>query len=355
MLEAIYHPNYVPEISWYKSQLLLWDKIYRIVPHSVEKEFGTKGLSKEWNIPECYVPTVDLCMPDYDYFDDRKLSIKRQLEELSKTHLNTFEEDYFFLNIAKIPDWVGDVLNEYQLRKKETYKEWDAEHYLVREDASDFLMSCVAHSMSIGRNTSPLTNKKMCCFATYANQIGRIGSEQPSGENLKSLIAGVFDFMVPGNIDKLSFSDVIDIRNEYNSLREAASDCIKSISDEFGLNNAIIKDRADELLKSALEKFEKEVRKFKRNTWKRVFKNWKVQTLATTLGFVGGYLAGGPDVAVAAASGSGGISILNHIAGRDEPARIAKTIQYFNKINEKIALNEYVEGLLNYRKLVFDY
>ena len=69
---------------------------------------------------------------------------------------------------------------------------------------------------------------------------------------------------------------------------------------------------------------------------------------------IGGYLAGGPAASLALGTGAGGISILNHIAGKEGPEEIASTIQYFNKINERIELNEFVEGLLTYRRLVFD-
>ena len=354
MLEAIYHPNYIPDPIWYKSQLLLWDNIYRIIPYSVEDKFGPMQISERWNIPEEFVPTVDLQMPDFQFFEDRKRAIKKQLNEFSKENLKEYgSEDHFYLNTAKIPSWVGDSLKKYRLRKKKTLKVWGSKHYLVRDDASDFLMSCVAHGLSSNRGMSSLTNQKISCFATYANQIGKEGKEKPSGDNLKSLIAGVFDFMVPGDINKLTFKDVIEIRSEYSSLRESASNCIQSISEEFKLNEVIIKKRADDLIQSSLNKFEKEVEKFKKGVWRRIFKDWRVQTLATTMGMVSGFIAGGPAAALGIGTGAGGISILNHIAGKEEPADIGNTIQYFNKINEKIELNEFVEGLINYRKLVF--
>lgn len=353
MLEAIYHPNYVPDISWYKFQLLLWDRIYRIVPYSVEDEFGSFRLADRWDIPKEYVPIIGLRMPDHQYFEDRKIAIKRQLKELSKKKNNLFgEDDHFYLNTAKVPAWVGKTLNQYGLRKKKTCTVWRAKHYLVREDAADFLMSCIAHRMSMNRGMSPLTDKQVSCFATYGNQIGKKGKDQPSGESLNSLVAGVFDILVPGNIEKLSFKDVIDIREEYAQLRGAACNCLESISDEFKLNQVVNKRKADELINFALNKFDDEVKKFKKGTWRHIFKDWKVQTVATTLGMLASYIAGGPEAALALGSGSAGISIMNHIAGKDDPSNIEKTIQYFNRINQRIELNEFLEGLMNYRKLV---
>ena len=353
MLEAIYHPYYIPDKNWYKTQLLLWDKIYRIVPSSVNDEFGKKKLADLWDIPEKHVLTKDIEMYDHKYFDERKKAITNQLKKLSKDkHKKYIENQHTYLNSAKIPKWVGETLKKYQLREKKLFKKWQAEHYLVREDASDFLMSCVAHRMSIYYGTSPLTDKKISCFTTFGNQIGKLGKEQPSGESMKSLIVSVFNILVPGDIEKLSFKDVLDIRTEYEALRQSATKFIKTIADEFTIEQVVDKKTAESLVKSASFKLEEEIDRFKKQTWKRIFQDWRTQSIATTLGTVASYIAGGPEIALALGSGSAFITIMNNITGKEESNAIDDTIQYFSMINRKIEINEFTEGLLNYRKFV---
>ena len=112
MLEAIYHPSYVPDSSWYKTQLLVWDKIYRIVPYSVEKSFGASKLASDWNIEENLVPTKDIDMPSHRYFDYRKEIIVNQFKKFSEIKASNFtDENYFYLNSAKVPDWIATKLN----------------------------------------------------------------------------------------------------------------------------------------------------------------------------------------------------------------------------------------------------
>ena len=353
MLDAIYHPNYVPDITWYKTQLLLWDNIFRIVPYSVIDSFGASKLAEIWDIPEKYFRSIDLTMPDKKYFNDRKFAIKNQLLKLSKKKLDNFcDEKHFYLNSAKIPEWVGNTLLEYHLRKEKILDRWGAKHYVVREDASNFLMSCVAHSIGQNRAMSPLTDITLSCFAIYGNQIGTYGNQKPSGENLKSLIAGVFNIMVPENIDTMNFKDILEIREEYSDLRKAVSKVITSLSNEFMLHVVAEEERANELLKYALNRFNTEVNKFKNRRWRRIFKDWKTSSVATVLGAGGAFLAGGPAVAVGCAVGGAGITLMNIIAGREDPSEIQKTVQYFNKIKEKIDYNEFIEGLINYKRIV---
>ena len=75
MLEAVYHPSYRPNIEWYKTQLLLWDNIYRIIPYSVERKFGPSILASEWGVPEEIVPSIGFWTPETQYFEDRLLLI----------------------------------------------------------------------------------------------------------------------------------------------------------------------------------------------------------------------------------------------------------------------------------------
>ena len=132
MLEAIYYPSYVPDINWYKTQLLLWDSIYRIVPYSVENDFGAGRLSSLWNIPENYLRTVSFGMPDEQYFEDRKYAIVQQLKKLSEEKNDNYHnEEHFYLNTDKVPRWIGDTLLELGLRKKAKKYKWGAKHYLV--------------------------------------------------------------------------------------------------------------------------------------------------------------------------------------------------------------------------------
>ncbi len=355
MLEAIYHPYYMPEKNWYKIQLLLWDNIYRIVPNSVENSFGDVALSEKWEVEPKYLQTRDVILPNEEYFNLRKDVIIKQLQKLSlvkKTH-RYHTDRHYHLNINKIPNWVGEKLLDLNLRRRESVGVYGGEHYSVREDASNFLMSCLAHSFSIRENLSPLTNIQSSCFVTYGNQIGVAGQDQPEGENIKSTITGVFKYMVPKDITKLSFNEVIDIRDEYYDLRQGTRRCIEKVTEEYSLDKVIDTKRSQDLIKSAVSDYESDVEKFKKGTWRRVFKGWQLQTFGTAICTVGGYLAGGPVVASIAASLGGGISITSQIANRNESSDIDKSIQYFSKINKALNLKEFHNSFLDYENLIF--
>lgn len=352
-MNAIYHPSYLPDHNWYKTQLLVWDEIFRIVPYSVEDRFGARRISEIWEVPEDYVPTIDLRMPDHQFFEDRKKVILKQLKHLSKLPNKNFDEDeQFYLNSAKIPEWVAKSLKNYRLRKKRSSAVWGAKHFLVRADASDFLMNCVAYGLSSNLGMSLLTDRKSSCFVTYANQIGLEGEAKPSGDNYSCLLAGVFDIMVPGNIDILTFEDIIEIRNEYGPLRKSVNNCLKAISDEFNLTAVIDDRRGEALIQDSLEEFRRELERFERSSLKRLFTDWRTLSLGSSVAILGALLAGGPSAAIGCAVGSGGVTLLNQLVSANTPSNIQNTVQYFSQINERIDRNTYIDEFVNYRRLI---
>ncbi|MBU1951054.1 MAG: hypothetical protein KJ927_20250 [Candidatus Eisenbacteria bacterium] len=169
---------------------------------------------------------------------------------------------------------------------------------------------------------------------------------------MKSLIAGVFEFMVPKNIDKLDFAEVVKIRDEYDDLRKGAANFIKRIADEFELERVVDEKRANELIGDATTEFKKKVEDFKRCSLRRIIKDWKTQTVATSIGMLGGYIAGGPGASVGIGIGGGVFSIINHFVGAAKSTQMEKTVRYFSVINRQIEQKEYIEGLLSYRRLV---
>lgn len=345
MLDAIYHPHYMPNINWYKSQLLVWDKIYRIVPNSVEKKFGACALASQWDISEEYFNTIPVSIPDKDYFNNRKSTIQLQLLELSKRKINSFlDEEHFYLNSEKIPKWLGEYLLELGLRKKNIHQIWESEHYLVRKDASDILMSWLAHSMSHVRAMFPLTNVSSSYYSIYANQIGE-KTRYSAGESMNDLVTGIFNIMIPSDLSSLSFKDVIFLREEFTSLREALARTIKNLSYEFSLNRFIEINRAKELLDEALNKFSNDIERFKKQTFWRTVADWKMAALATSILTGGAFLAGGPKEALLCAGVGGVLTLLNNLGGKVEPNDIQKGIQYFCNINEKLEIEELINGL----------
>jgi hypothetical protein len=352
MLEAIYHPYYVPDKDWFKIQLLLWDKIYRIIPYSVYDQFGDFALSEQWEIPKEYLPTIDFEMPNKIYFQERKQVIVSQLSQMAKERTGSFiDDEQFYLNSDKIPTWIAEVLLELNLREEGSIDAYKAQHYKVRTDVADFLLSCIAHGISLRNVVSPLTNIENSCFATYGNQIGFLGHDQPAGENIKLTIAGVFDLMVPNDLTKLPFTEVIKIREEYTDLRQATSRCIQGVIDKLNLEKIIDKKRSEDLINSALDEYQLEVQKFKKGWFVRTIKDWRTQSLTTILATGGGFITGGPLGALIAGGVSGGLSILTHIASDNEPSDIAKSIQYFNQINKRFEINEFAKSLAEYGNL----
>jgi hypothetical protein len=349
MLDAIYHPSYVPDKDWYKTQLLIWDNIYRIVPHSVNASFGSSKIADQWEIEENLVQTKDIMMPSHQYFDSREKIITNQFKMLSKIKSHFFTaEDYFYLNTAKVPDWIGDKLNIYKLRKEKVIDEWGSKHYLVRSDVSDFIMSCIAHNFSLEQGLSPLTDRKASCFATYGNQIGDISNRQPVGENLSTFLTGVFNIMVPSNVQMLSFRDIMQIRDEYKDLREAVSNILVTISNEFRLDQIIDKRRAQDLIIQSIENFNHKIDVFNKQRWRRTISDWRTQSLATFLGALAGFLAGGPGIALIVSMTGASVQIMNQVSQKNSTDYIKSSVQYFSKINRRIKLNKIIEEANNY-------
>ncbi len=57
--DALFHPSYIPTESWAKVQLLLWDRLYRIVPDDMQDKFGDEYINRVFGVyPEYYAYVV---------------------------------------------------------------------------------------------------------------------------------------------------------------------------------------------------------------------------------------------------------------------------------------------------------
>ncbi|MBI2417326.1 MAG: hypothetical protein HYV28_05380 [Ignavibacteriales bacterium] len=353
MLNAIYHPSYLPDMNWYKIQLLIWDNTYRIVPHSVEDKYGAQHIAGIWDLEAVYLPTKDIRLPSHDYFESRKSLMINQFKRFSKIQSQSYtNEDYFHLNTAKIPDWVATSLLEYNLRKTNTINLNSAEHYEVREDVSDYLMSCIAHYFNIQHGLSPVTDKLLNCFSIYSNQVGIHNPSESYEGALQSFISAVFNFMVPNNISYLSFKDVIEIRNEYIELRESLVRFLEIISNEFRLEQIIDPERMKELLNDAISKFKQEKLKFEKNTWRRIITDWRTQSISLLVGAFASYLSGGLTAPIYFQLGGASIRIANHMIQKNPTLPIKDSLQYFSNINQQIIHRQLISEADNYYKVI---
>lgn len=338
----LYYPSYVPDPGWLKTQLLFWDSIQRIVPYSMQEQYGDDYIAMRFRIDPKWAPPISPDYSDLSYFDKHKSSIERAFEQIRATDGATYEDakSVFGVHPAKAPEWVFDTLLRLGLGKEqpEQHGEWVQNHYVVHPEAGKLILSCLASNVAHRRNFALATDQESQFYVTAANEVNGTLSDRHNSSVTGSLGLSILDALVPSSIDQMSFDDVISIRDEFYALREAFHRVVEHISDEFGLERIVDKKQAQTTLLKCVANYTEEFNRFNSVTRRaiRVVSDWRTQSFGASIGAVGTYLAGGPPEAVVLSSGAAVLALSGVLFSDKEKSDRIKSFHYIHRLNERI-------------------
>lgn len=340
----LYYPSYLPNPDWLKLQLLLWDSVHRIVPQAMQQQYGDECVSERLGIDPKWAPAVSPNYSDLSYFDRHRPSIEMAFRQIRATASPDYEsaEALYGVHPQKAPEWVFQALFDLGLGNKEPekHRRWTEEHYMVHPEAGKLILSCLASNVAHRRNFAPITNEESQFYLTAANEVNRTLSDRKNSSMTASLGMLVLKTLVPTNLHRLSFADVISLRDEYGDLRRAFHSVITKITDKFGLEKIIDKDQANATLEECVSEYTKEYDRFNSVTRKtiRTITDWKTQSSAASVGALGAYLAGGPLGAVIFTLGAAGFALAGMLLSDKEKSDMTKSFHYIQRLDEEMDL-----------------
>ncbi len=349
--KALYHPEYVPNPNWLKKNLLFWDRIYRIVPVPMKKEFGNNYIRDVLGLDPKYVPTLPPNENDREIFNEHEKSIKKAFIRIKREQSFKDFDDIagFGVHPEKALGWVFDYLIKKKLARPKDNR-WSREHYSVHPDAGDLILGCLASKMARRRGFESLTGNDSIFYVTSANEINRNQLDRPDVSMEGSLGSIILDFLVPKKIANMSFQDIIKLRGDYSSLRNSFHSTVSKITKEFSLDRTIDKKQAEELLNDCMNEYIAEYKKFYsfKNRSLRFIKDWRAQSTGVSVGALGTYISGGTKVGIVLGTGAASIAFFNILFSGSRYSDYERSFQYIHALRKGIGALDCIRNMKPY-------
>lgn len=346
--DALYQPRYVPDPDWLKTQLLIWDRIFRIVPYEMQDQFGDAFIDEHLAIDPAFLPMLSPSPSDLIGYKKHKETLRKAFQMITEKAKGEMRESHEFgVHPRKAPAWLFDMLEEFGLAKTEqsVTDPWDSVHRMIQEDAGHLVLSCLGDSMASRRGLDQLTDSDLTFFVNSAIEVGGGLDDLPS-QPLESMLAiAVFKLYVPKDLSSVPVAEVLEIRKEYSELRHSFHSTIRKLSSMHNLNGIVEPKFAEDALKSCLREFALEEKKFNKGRARRFFSDWRVQSFAVLLGAIGATLAGEPIVGMSLVLGETTVQLANVLSDRPEPSDEEKSFKYLQKLGKKLDAKKCSESI----------
>ncbi len=347
---TIYHPSYLPKENWAKLQLLFWDKIYRIVPYPMNNKYGDSKIEEIFKIDPKWLPAISPDGSDLQYFNDHQTSIQKAFDQIKAVANGEFNElDSFGVHPMKAPAWLFAYLEKLKLAKLSNNNddEYTTEHHLIHPYAGELILSCLSDSIAHRRAINSITDREYNYCLTAANNINNNRNHKQIEPIESSLAFTIFEITIPNGIEKLSFQDVIKLRNDYHDLRSAFHKTMLNFSEEYKLDQIFDEKTAKEKFEACVKDYLEEHRKFNSIKGKsiRFINDWKTQVIGISLGAIATALTGGAAVPLIFSFGGISFSAVSQILQSKAPYEENKSFQYLQKLNKAIDTKEVVKNI----------
>jgi hypothetical protein len=350
---TVYHPSYLPKKNWTKLQLLFWDKIYRIVPYPMNKEFGDEKVEEIFNIAPEWLPTISPDGSDLQYFDEHESSIKKAFDQLKGKAGEKFNDlGNFGVHPMKAPQWLFEYLENLGLAQlsKNIIGGYTTSHHLVHPYAGELILSCLSDSIAQRRALNSITDRENNYCLTVANNISPSLNLRFTEPIESRLAFSIFETSIPNDLEKLTFKEIFKLRDDYGDLRKAFHKTMLNLSEEYKLKQIIDVKTAKDQFESCVKDYLEELRKF--NSMKgqsiRFINDWKTQVIGVSLGAIATAITGGATVPLIFSFGGISFSAVSQILKSREQNYGQQSFQYLQKLNEAIDAKEVVKNILEF-------
>lgn len=348
--KSLYYPSYIPDRDWLKLQLLFWDQVQRIVPNQMQDKYGDNFIASNFNIDPILSPAISPEYDDLSYFDKHEASIRKAFIKIKKESEKPFDiyGNYWGVHPQKAPEWVFQNLEELGLARINEIEpdEWHEGHHLVHPDAGGLILSCLGSKLAKRHGFEPVTDHEFSFYITAANEINENQSDRSNITIEDTLGAMILKSLVPSRLDKIKFSDILKIREDYEELRIGFHKTIRNIS-ETRLEKIVDKKRTEEELRACLSEYLEAYNKFFKikERLKRIIKDWRTQAFGISIGALGAYFAGGPTESLYLGLGGASVSLMGVLTSEKVQSDEEKSCYYINAIRKYLEATNCIMGL----------
>lgn len=254
----LYYPSIeFQSTEWVKSSLILWDKVYRIVPEGYEpndndeiKTFVDAGL-------------IENIMPT----DDEKKSIEKrfkrtckQMESPQYRPAGLRSSDYELIHVDKIDNRLYPFLDDISKKIDFSENEWVKMSIPLARSYMFILSKVMAEFRNMNQGTD---NPDIWSVGQYFSNKGNFGDYVRNPSAKSYLCSLVLDDIIPQDIEQISAKDIVAFSKNRQPERELLRLKIDGLMDN--LANVRTQEHAHDIVNDFVNRVEKEKGSLKRS------------------------------------------------------------------------------------------
>lgn len=254
----LYYPSIeFQSTEWVKSSLLLWDKVYRIVPEGCEpKDNDEIRAFVDAGLIENIMPTND----EKKSIEKRFKRTCKQMESPQYRPAGLQSTDYDLIHVDKIDNRLYPYLDEISKNIDFSGNEWVKMSKPLARSYMFILSKAIAESRNMNQGTD---NPDIWSVGQYFSNKGNFGDcvKNPSAKSY--LCSLVLDDIIPQNIEQVSAYDIIAFSTNRQPERELLRLKIDGLMDK--LTNVRTQEHAHDIVNDFVNSVEREKESFKRS------------------------------------------------------------------------------------------
>lgn len=233
MEPLIYYPNFEPPSdTWLKFSLLYFENFKSIVPYN-----RRHLISDNFRLVERETDLVSLYAPDYE--DGYRASLQ-SIEEVQKFLSNTYDRSPLFRQINVLRNWHNPDNWSFLIFREKFSDNWvyfceennlgrrTNDGLLMSEELAFLFMTYLAKEIAFRESAAIITdNNRFDNFTNYAR------STKPIVDKTARFAKGLFNLIVPKNLNEIPIEQLLDFRNKNRHLLRAFNNELDNVQDKI--------------------------------------------------------------------------------------------------------------------------
>lgn len=233
METLLYYPNFEPPSeTWLKFALLYFDNFNTIIPHN-----RRHLISDDFHLIRTETDLVGIFDPEYD--DGYRASLN-SIDQVDKFLINNYDRSPLFGQVNVLRKFYDPDKWTYLIFKEKFSDNWldycldkglgrrIDEGLLVSEELAFLFMTYLAKEIAFRESAAIITdNNRFDNFTNYARVT------KPTIDRSTKFAKGLFNFIIPKNLNEISIEQLIDFRNRNRHLLTAFNTELANVQEKI--------------------------------------------------------------------------------------------------------------------------
>ncbi len=366
LFEVLYYPFFEPTELWLRRYLLVFDKVWTIVPNDAHFK-PSRGVAL---IADAIPNSFETVAPtDYDktpeHLDIYRLEkafklisdAKRKPVNKNGIVINISKHDgrfeivgYTLLHPDKLTNFVLSLLEKYGLVNRSAkdivsrFNRDAADYLIVDADAADLIVSHIADRVARRQAFHTITDQEMPYLISSLPSV----KERARSQYVRSMLSRIIlKFEIPQELVDLTEQQYKELRDSYSDIRETFHGVVMNINNLYNLDYISDSDTMRAKIREVTRDFHLEISRHRKSAVGKNIKRWVPLGVGSLATIVGAAATQSPEVALTGTGISVIMTFIQHLLQSKETETEKEQLQrMLSSLRKDIIVKSRVKKLL---------